>query len=80
MRDRPDPKALMRAYKACLDKIDAQARGLLPDATARELEETIWLYEDFTLSRGMTVTVSMRVGVRMPEKPPAPLRIEGPKR
>lgn len=82
MRERPTPAALLRAYKACLTKLDAQMRELLATATAAELEEHIWLHDEFTLPRGMRVGVSMsfRAELPAPRRSHEPLRIEGPKR
>lgn len=84
MRDRPTPKALLSAYKACLDKADVQARALLAEATAAELEKSIWVFEEFVLPRGARLEFSVRVTVSLPSSPPSSrpelLRIEGPKR
>lgn len=66
MRDRPDPKALLRAFKSCLGKLDAQAQGLLAEATAAELEDAIWLTEEFALPRGMHFQISIRLELRRP--------------
>ncbi|WP_439596483.1 hypothetical protein [Falsiroseomonas sp.] len=88
-------KAERDALRLCIAKLHAQVDGLLADGRYSDDPKGGFLWEDFQLPQGRTLSVSLRVELREPAAPtdppakakagrlaaPSPLlMIEGPRR